>query len=620
MFPFSALAPLSYSAHPPLQVHSPTSQFPICQAMSVEHNRVPPSLQVSLKQPNTRSELDILISCWTTIFICTWVSIHPNIPPSGKTVIRTLWRRITLMFWALIVPELILAWAVRQWLVARAIVHEFRGKFLLFLPFVMRLMFKRSPITDHKWTMAHAHFLGMGGFTLVDPGEPAEGLELPDLREINLPNIPVQPKVPVRSGDGDSAVHHYFDELNDYWVNARKLYAEDRKKFWEGWECVQRKCSVYSNFIPKSVRDRSLIRMDEEDYSRYERYGYRLLPNITYLRESPGTLTFYRFRDLAATSTITFPTITAEEIIDKSKGDLLSKAIAILHTTWFIVQCVARPSQGLAITELELATLAIASLNVVTYFLWWDKPLDVKEPVKVYFRGAVPVEDRQVSFSPYAYISFICDTLVKGPLVSSTSTTFLTSITNFFQTQQMKTSNPWCLPFRLLIYLPVTSLVESIYAIIDTAEIPPGATHVPKFYATNVSSSNVDVYFMYFALPIITIVFGGLHCFGWNFTFPTPAEQTLWRVASLLITVIPLVAGLVLSLNHHWGQLRSHDQRGEESKALKMLLYPAFILLVVYVLARLSLLIQALVLLRKQPTSAYVAVDWSRFLPHISMN
>src|SRR5260221_8457173 len=123
--------------------------------------------------------------------------------------------------------------------------------------------------------MAHAHFLGMGGFTLVDPGVP-EGLELPDLGEINLTNIPVQPKVPEWNGDRANSLHHYFDEINDYWVNARKLYTEDRKKFWEGWERVQRKCSVYSNSIPKSIRDRSLVRLDEEDYSRDERYGHRL--------------------------------------------------------------------------------------------------------------------------------------------------------------------------------------------------------------------------------------------------------------------------------------------------------------------------------------------------------
>ena len=81
---------------------------------------------------------------------------------------------------------------------------------------------------------------------------------------------------------------------------------------------------------------------------------------------------------------IAFPTITAEEIQDKSRGDFLSKAIAILQSAWFIAQCIARGKQGLALTELELVTLALASLNGVMYFLWWDKPLGVKEPVKVY--------------------------------------------------------------------------------------------------------------------------------------------------------------------------------------------------------------------------------------------
>jgi len=81
---------------------------------------------------------------------------------------------------------------------------------------------------------------------------------------------------------------------------------------------------------------------------------------------------------------IAFPTITAAEIHDKARGDFLSKAIVILQSLWFIVQCIARGKQGLALTELELVTLALASLNGVMYYFWWDKPLGVKEPIKVY--------------------------------------------------------------------------------------------------------------------------------------------------------------------------------------------------------------------------------------------
>ena len=89
---------------------------------------------------------------------------------------------------------------------------------------------------------------------------------------------------------------------------------------------------------------------------------------------------------------ISFPTITAAEIQDKARGDFLSKAIVILQSIWFIVQCAARGKQGLALTELEIVTVALASLNGVMYYFWWDKPLGVKEPVKLYRKGHEPAE------------------------------------------------------------------------------------------------------------------------------------------------------------------------------------------------------------------------------------
>ena len=75
---------------------------------------------------------------------------------------------------------------------------------------------------------------------------------------------------------------------------------------------------------------------------------------------------------------IEYPIVTREEIQDKSKGDAVTKALVVLQTTWFLLQCAARGSQHLALTELELATAAFALLNIVIYALWWDKPLDVQ--------------------------------------------------------------------------------------------------------------------------------------------------------------------------------------------------------------------------------------------------
>ena len=80
---------------------------------------------------------------------------------------------------------------------------------------------------------------------------------------------------------------------------------------------------------------------------------------------------------------IDFPSTTEAEIDDRSKGDALSKGIALLQITWFIIQLIARRVQGLTITGLELTTAALAGLNSVMYVFWWNKPKDVRCPVVI---------------------------------------------------------------------------------------------------------------------------------------------------------------------------------------------------------------------------------------------
>ena len=98
--------------------------------------------------------------------------------------------------------------------------------------------------------------------------------------------------------------------------------------------------------------------------------------------------------------------ITEEEIKDKSKRDFLSKLIVIIQSSWFIAQCIARAVQGLNVTELELVTLALASLNAVMYFFWWDKPMDVQVPIKVYVR--LRLDDVAKCVSDVTYLEFLC--------------------------------------------------------------------------------------------------------------------------------------------------------------------------------------------------------------------
>jgi len=265
------------------------------------HGYAPPTasktlLGIEIGGASGRSLFSIIWACFSTTFICTWVSVHPNIPPlegNWKSFIR----RLKLMFWALIAPELILAWAVKQWAAAANVATFYNESRHLdengTCIYVLACILILESISDpKKWTRTHGFFLLMGGFKLIS----------------------------------------YSFRLEDY----------------------------YSGEVLSFERFKVLIR----------RRGI-----------SVGGLE-----------------IDAEEIKDKSKGDLLSKTIAILQTTWFIAQCIARVVQGLALTELELVTIALASLNAITYFFWWNKPLDVKSQVSVYTDSAKGV-DPQVNLT-----------------------------------------------------------------------------------------------------------------------------------------------------------------------------------------------------------------------------
>ena len=84
--------------------------------------------------------------------------------------------------------------------------------------------------------------------------------------------------------------------------------------------------------------------------------------------------------------------ITEEEINDKAKGDFLSKTITFLQVSWFIAQCIARFVQRLGVTQLEIVTLALASLNGMLYFFWSSKPLGLQVPIKIKSRRKVDVD------------------------------------------------------------------------------------------------------------------------------------------------------------------------------------------------------------------------------------
>jgi len=135
------------------------------------------------------------------------------------------------------------------------------------------------------------------------------------------------------------------------------------------------------------------------------------------------------------------------------------------------------------------------------------------------------------------------------------------------------------------------------------------ATSVPTFYGPTTKNERHSRSFVYLFIAALN---GGLFCLGWKFTYPSQTELIFWRTASLILTVIPFVVGPIdFVLTNIWPQGRSGRSFFH---ALDLIL---IMLIWVYVIARLSLYVLALGLLREQPPSAFVGVDWTKYFPHL---
>jgi len=324
-------------------------------------------------------------------------------------------------------------------------------------------------------------------------------------------------------------------------------------------------------------------------------------------REVPGTLSLLRFQDLHRFSKISLPLITEDDIKDRSKGDLISKTIFVLQMAWFAIQCLARGWQHITLTEVELVTLAIAIVNVAICYFWLDKPLGVQYAVPLYLSGQEPAK-----LSPRHNIGLVEEL---GLLSSEVFHRVGRYFADALHDEKGKKFYPLrcitLLPLKLVIYKPIRYFGIASLRTIQTTAFDPYSDHPPMFYAPPVEQQQ-SLALVFVILPFVAVLFGGIHCFAWNFTYPTPMEQTLWRIGSVVITVAPIP----LILGYAWNTRMSatSDEKTFTHKFFERLLSA---LLTLYLLARLMLLYFAIALLRKQPESAYIAVDWSRFLPHL---
>ncbi|KAH7304179.1 hypothetical protein B0I35DRAFT_445643 [Stachybotrys elegans] len=75
------------------------------------------------------------------------------------------------------------------------------------------------------------------------------------------------------------------------------------------------------------------------------------------------------------------PTVTASQIQDKSKADGLAKSVVCIQAAWMMAQVITRLISGLPVSLLEINTCGHVICALFLYLLWWNKPLDLQDPL-----------------------------------------------------------------------------------------------------------------------------------------------------------------------------------------------------------------------------------------------
>ncbi|KAJ7331370.1 hypothetical protein DFH08DRAFT_814678 [Mycena albidolilacea] len=95
-----------------------------------------------------RTLFSIVQICLTTVFLCTWVSLHLNVPQPGLGFFACTRRRLRMLLITLIAPELMFGFAARQYVVAKWLAGTYGV------------------------SRTHGFFLCMGGFVTRDSRDP----------------------------------------------------------------------------------------------------------------------------------------------------------------------------------------------------------------------------------------------------------------------------------------------------------------------------------------------------------------------------------------------------------------------------------------------------------------
>jgi len=287
--------------------------------------------------------------------------------------------------------------------------------------------------------------------------------------------------------------------------------------------------------------------------------------------------------------------IPEEYILDQAASSSLSKTLLIIQVAWFCTNCASRLFQHLPLSLLEVTTAAHAFCTLITYFVWWSKPLNVAVPTIMREREA-----REV----YALLKCSDDEYNKALKMA----------------QKRAAADPSTLSTAHGSEKIVLA-ANALQHLLPTPARPPqssrfhdgGRMMVPGIYTTE-SGHNLASLLSFCLLIISTILYGLVHFLAWGGRIPTSLERLLWQVSSLVVTCSGLAEILVVFLAVWLEDSDTISGKIAEVFVVSM----TMVIPIAHILASGFLIVESF----REPSfldsAAYQLPSWTNYWPHFS--
>ncbi|KAL0065929.1 hypothetical protein AAF712_007055 [Marasmius tenuissimus] len=557
---------------------------------------------------------DIVSSCYWVIIVSIWASLHPNVPDvlyvDSTTAIGCLLNDVATMSIAIMAPELVMLWAMRQTYTAGRVAQRFKG---------------------YGWTKAHGFLSIMKGIALYD-GEKflcylqysekapnKKERELIEMIDKRLQQTTQDQETRIRgTGNMDSNTTQSPRDSSSQIAGPEAsptadevLASPTERHFTSTAPGVLRQreqvpsgdepSGSVNNVDPKAVDDddddggvqssgyktrnlRSSRDRESLPHSAIEFGPQPPSPSGNFPREPGQPLPLSLLERLIQRRLVEIPEQAIKDTLNH--GDYFSKGIAILQTSWFVSKMMSRLINKLYITELEVVAFTSVFLGLVAHVCWWYKPQRVRHPYRVQLpKPRLPLSyplpttaARLPAPSPSSCRSqcwgWVCSAARSFRVHSrSEASAFWRRVcrdyhgTRKVNKQVHSTVFHTAYPIYLLATLVGALLNADSYDDTNRNTIEEGGKDTvydyPFFCGVDVDTTPTGIYF---ALYFISVMVGLIHLGSWPSKTPPEEHPDWWRFGAIVLTVLPVIFGFA-----HY--LRSRERSGGDAGARRSLAY-----------------------------------------------